>query len=182
MAAKYSWPLPGEGVTATELMRAEAKTAIAGLAAYSNDGARDALLAEIIAALFNGQQLAALSVSGLTVGTVAPGGGPVFDGFALGSPLPDNGSATTIYTPGATRIHQITVLGRLAAGSSNISFVDVLALDTSNATWTISVVSSTTIGGLGNRTYTQSTTNLQLAIAGAGTHSQSVTGSVLRFG
>ena len=67
--AKYSWPLPGEGVASEELMMTEARTAIAGIANYSSQARRDAILAELIAALFNGQAFP----SAITVDAVANG-------------------------------------------------------------------------------------------------------------
>jgi hypothetical protein len=65
---KYSWPLPGEGTTSEELMMTEARTAIAGIANYSSQARRDAILAELIAALFNGTAL----VGPLSVTDVRP--------------------------------------------------------------------------------------------------------------
>jgi hypothetical protein len=63
MAIFYSWPLPGEGITAEELLMAEIRTALAGVNTYSGQARRDAVLAEIVRALFNSQALAALVVT-----------------------------------------------------------------------------------------------------------------------
>lgn len=54
---KYAWPLPGEGVTAEELVMAELRTALPGVAAYSGQARRDAILAELVAAIYNGAGL-----------------------------------------------------------------------------------------------------------------------------
>jgi hypothetical protein len=56
---KYSWPLPGEGVTAEELVMAEISAALPGLRTYSAQARRDAALAEIVASLYNGGGLPA---------------------------------------------------------------------------------------------------------------------------
>jgi hypothetical protein len=55
MASKYSWPLPGEGVTAEELALAEIRAALPGVNSYSGQARRDAMLAEIVAILYNAQ-------------------------------------------------------------------------------------------------------------------------------
>jgi len=82
--AKYAWPLPGEGVTAEELAIAEIRTALPGVNAYSGQARKDAMLAEIVAALFNGQSvpfptftgdftLPARLIFSLAVGKLVPG-------------------------------------------------------------------------------------------------------------
>lgn len=50
---KYAWPLPGEGITAEELAIAEIRAALPGVNAYSGQARRDAMLAELVAALYN---------------------------------------------------------------------------------------------------------------------------------
>lgn len=52
--SKFSWPLPGEGVTAEELLMAEIRAALAGVNTYSGQARRDAMLTEIVALLYNG--------------------------------------------------------------------------------------------------------------------------------
>jgi len=69
---KYSWPLPGEGVTAEELLVAEIRAALGGVSAYSTQARRDAMLAEVVAALYNGQSLASALVTLLTVTDFRP--------------------------------------------------------------------------------------------------------------
>lgn len=68
--SKFSWPLPGEGVTAEELLMAEIRAALASVNTYSAQARRDAMLAEIVAALYNGQGLPV----GAGSGTVQPAG------------------------------------------------------------------------------------------------------------
>jgi hypothetical protein len=50
--SKYLFPLPGEGVTAEELAMAEILTALPSVRTYSGQARRDAMLAEIVAALY----------------------------------------------------------------------------------------------------------------------------------
>jgi hypothetical protein len=55
--AKYSWPLPGEGVIAEELLVAEIRAALGGVSTYSTQARKDAMLAELVAAIYNGAGL-----------------------------------------------------------------------------------------------------------------------------
>ena len=71
--SKYSWPLPGEGITAEELVMAEIRAGLPGVSAYSGQARRDAMLAEIVASLYNGTALPAQNVASLFIGT-DPGG------------------------------------------------------------------------------------------------------------
>jgi hypothetical protein len=61
---KYSWPLVGAGLTAEELAIAEIRAALPGVNLYDGQGRRDAILAEIVAALFNGTTLPFPTFSG----------------------------------------------------------------------------------------------------------------------
>jgi hypothetical protein len=62
---KYAWPLPGEGATAQDLLAAEIALGVPGLAQYSLDARRDAIIAELVAAIYNG--------FGLPVPLIIPG-------------------------------------------------------------------------------------------------------------
>jgi len=72
MATFYSWPLPGEGVTAEELLMAEIRAALPGVNTYSAPGRRDAILAEIVRAVFNGQSLASIVATLATITDLRP--------------------------------------------------------------------------------------------------------------
>ncbi len=111
MAPKYSWPLPGEGVTAMELAEAEIRAAFAGLATYSHAAKQDAVLAELVASHYNGTPLAALAIQNplLTRLTVA---NALLTSTANSAVTPDVSAASffsvTVMTPGAYTINNPT--------------------------------------------------------------------------
>lgn len=72
MATFYAWPLPGEGVTAEELLMAEIRAALPGVNTYSGAARRDAILAEIVRAVFNGQSLTSVVAALATITDLRP--------------------------------------------------------------------------------------------------------------
>jgi len=125
--AKYAWPLPGEGVTAEELAIAEIRTALPGVNAYSGQARKDAMLAEIVAALFNGQSVPFPTFSGdLTL--------PARLLFS---------SAVGKLVPGATSFS----LRNTADNADNLLITDAGAITVRNTVSGITTLTATTLAG-----------------------------------